>query len=809
MGIEYFGNLNIIKQNVMRISNENKLIVKEDDSENKTREICSKIYKVLNVLNDDTNSLKLTNKLISNLAKLNESLNKHDKVIESSISALKYKLDARDRSIMGSNNSLVTIKEELIEGYGRSPGEKNEYNEYNESPLEPDYDESPIGSDCNESPIDSDYDESPIGSDEESFLDSNYDESPVDSDEEAPLGSDSDESDCARSPNIHSNRHLSESESDLSDSESSSEASESDSSHGKSATSYGNSNEDAVSLTSNKSAISLYNQSDKSTVISFDKYSKDPEGMYLDWQLRSARVAKLRKVGVKKLEMPVYTTKLGAGISKEAYDVKGQEGQRREITKIVTGDSLIIDKPEELKSLVRKISPSDIKKGIEAIGLEKILKSFKNYIGGKAKRPEKYLKKTFIKNFMEILQKHHLKLTGDNYNDKKQISKLIDNIIKTGDKQELEILKKVVVYSVNKQSIVALEIKGSEIEKKAVFKEEIDIINQIKSMMDKVNGWIAELERKKNLNDSDQKNLAALKKIKEWSVYLVKGAGVEEDSKKMNRRNVIDQGDSTSSGSGLVSEKYHLGSLKSLLGKKGMDGNELLSGLISAAKGLFVLHQLEIVHNDFATRNLVVTPKFHLVGNTQEELETKFGYKFGIIDWGLSAIISSQKESENVFLMRKPTQRQAFDPAVRNKDGSLKEKEIRRPLYSAAPERIYNGICSDKTDVWSFGVTLLESILENHHENYIDKFFPNRENAHDLTKCFLDAKTNKDRPNQHMMERLEAFQKESQNPVSKEVFELLTKIFHNDPAQRPTMYEIACSLEELQKVGKSLFLKNK
>jgi len=121
----------------------------------------------------------------------------------------------------------------------------------------------------------------------------------------------------------------------------------------------------------------------------------------------------------------------------------------------------------------------------------------------------------------------------------------------------------------------------------------------------------------------------------------------------------------------IVTEYLEKGSLWTFLkSKENLLPNVRHRIIVGIAKGMYHLHKCGIIHRDLATRNVLLA----------SDMNPK------IADFGFSRIT---EKDEN------------------------KTKSNEGPLRSMAPECINNKIYGVKTDVWSFGVTLIEIFTRN------------------------------------------------------------------------------------------------
>jgi len=130
---------------------------------------------------------------------------------------------------------------------------------------------------------------------------------------------------------------------------------------------------------------------------------------------------------------------------------------------------------------------------------------------------------------------------------------------------------------------------------------------------------------------------------------------------------------------GIVMPYYHLGSLQSHLwgcrkdygdiSKKGVDKLNLIKDL---ASGIQHLHVSGIIHRDIATRNLLL-------------YQGLYRPRLAICDFGM---------------------------AICNEDVTQKFSKVRGPIKWMAPESLISGHFSEKSDVFSFGMTCYEIIEE-------------------------------------------------------------------------------------------------
>jgi hypothetical protein len=302
-----------------------------------------------------------------------------------------------------------------------------------------------------------------------------------------------------------------------------------------------------------------------------------------------------------------------------------------------------------------------------------------------------------------------------------------------------------------------------------------DVIKQESQMVDALTSRIQEaqmyqknwksIKKMVKLPKSEQKRIEkVVNEIIKWQTCIVRNKMVIDNKAKPT---------------GAMSPLYALGSLDHL-DRKLLNGKELRDGFKGVAEAMWVAHQLGVLHNDISTRNIFVTLILKKNNNSKEKKEGEVAYKFGLGDWGLAQL------------------------ADKSKKGSVGQEAL-RPLKWIAPESFIlqpsgSFELSDKTDVWAFGITLVEQVSGD-----LSAFLGSPTNFEFMQQLTQDIAPNGNNhasgPNTFMMKCLERFQMDKNQKVkfTPEAIEMLKKIFENNPQKRLNAHEIVRFLEEMKK----------
>jgi serine/threonine protein kinase len=165
----------------------------------------------------------------------------------------------------------------------------------------------------------------------------------------------------------------------------------------------------------------------------------------------------------------------------------------------------------------------------------------------------------------------------------------------------------------------------------------------------------------------------------------------------------------------LLLEICNLGSLKSkLLDLKKTNTKfdiETLHKLVSEiSNGMAYLDELNIVHNDLATRNILLSS----IGNTN--------FTSKISDFGLARKLNE----------------------IDSKMGyTIDNAKIQRPILWLSPEALLNNMFSTKSDVWSFGILLYEIGIYGEQPSYKNKdgtaFIVSKDNIVEFKKMLING----------------------------------------------------------------------
>lgn len=152
--------------------------------------------------------------------------------------------------------------------------------------------------------------------------------------------------------------------------------------------------------------------------------------------------------------------------------------------------------------------------------------------------------------------------------------------------------------------------------------------------------------------------------------------------------------------------------------------------LIGISRGLLYLHRNRIIHRDIKPLNILL----------DDNLYPK------IIDFGYSKTAVTEKDLESSLTLG--------------------------TIYYLAPEVFYDGICDEKSDVYSFAILMYEVLTG------LDAY--DREKNHNSFAFLNDVKEKNHRPK---------FDK-SQRPIKESIKDLCKQCWSNDRSERPTFEEI-------------------
>lgn len=237
------------------------------------------------------------------------------------------------------------------------------------------------------------------------------------------------------------------------------------------------------------------------------------------------------------------------------------------------------------------------------------------------------------------------------------------------------------------------------------------------------------------------KEVGELLKIREWSDNIVVPKITDDQQ-------------------GVVSKKFKHGGLQDILAiKKPQDfskekikisSREMVEGMISVAQGVAAMHARGHIHRDIALRNILVTDQVNFVKSKDGKWERKYGLHFAIADLGRS---------------------------VRALSGVPLTGDA--PIKWLSPEEIYERESSTKSDVYTFGLTLIEAFMG--HEKYLDyyknRFFSSEQDLQQLYQYCRDMYIDKIHPD-----------------LEKVIKACLTQ----DPINRPSMKDVVTLLQNIQ-----------
>lgn len=211
---------------------------------------------------------------------------------------------------------------------------------------------------------------------------------------------------------------------------------------------------------------------------------------------------------------------------------------------------------------------------------------------------------------------------------------------------------------------------------------------------------------------------------------------------------------------GVVSKLFKFGDLKSLNPKDPdntpkirISSREMWEGMISVAQGLAALHALGFIHRDTAERNILVTDYVDFIPGPNGTCVKKYGLRFAIADLGR---------------LRKL------------EDGTVPVEGERNPILWMAPEEFVEQKSSPKSDVYSLGMTLIESMIG------LPAF-----RDHFSVKKTLDGL------NQSDWSRFEVYCVLKKIRVDEGLKSVIKRCLEPNPKQRPSMKEVISLLQAL------------
>ncbi|KAG8065788.1 hypothetical protein GUJ93_ZPchr0004g38341 [Zizania palustris] len=238
----------------------------------------------------------------------------------------------------------------------------------------------------------------------------------------------------------------------------------------------------------------------------------------------------------------------------------------------------------------------------------------------------------------------------------------------------------------------------------------------------------------------------------------------------------------------LVYEFMAKGSLENHLFRKGSSYQPISWGLrlriaIGAARGLAFLHSSEkqIIYRDFKASNILLdTVRTHIVGCTRL-----------IIDQYRSDVRSPPA---NIYLQHYNAKLSDFGLAKNGPTGGDSHVTTRvMGTYGYAPEYVATGHLYVKSDVYGFGVVLLEMLTGM---RALDTRRPApQHNLVDWAKPYLDDK--------RRLARLVDPRLEGQYPSRATLLtaQLTLRCLSGDPKSRPSMSEVVNALEEIERIN--------
>jgi len=430
---------------------------------------------------------------------------------------------------------------------------------------------------------------------------------------------------------------------------------------------------------------------------------------------------------------------LGSGQDIQAY---GTYGKRR--LKRFSQSTEDLFKDQRLENVL--IQEKDVSRAFDLLQ-KKVINKLKNY----AANPSKYEKNKLLAETFELLKKNGYIPLGEEESLKENHSLLksvIQGILNSEGKEETALIKNFISSFIHKRKTIA---RLHRTPSPQVLKREGQIIHQMNTRLEELHDSLKILKNQNPKTLEGSELLKILGEMCEWERYIAK-IYMAKDKKSQ----------------GGIAREYALGSLDKI-DKETFDGNLALDGFACVAKGGWVLHQMGLLHNDIATRNILVRPTIELSPSSKEP-ELKIEFALG--DLGMSKLADEAKEA-------------------------TLSSDLKRPLRWIAPESLLSEEgefkISDKSDVWSYGMTLIEFVADN-----LIRFF--QENTIDqVNNIYESAKSNPEGINEHMRLCLKRFNETNALKFPQPVINLLEQIFHNDPSKRPNFHEIVQTLEEFKR----------
>lgn len=203
---------------------------------------------------------------------------------------------------------------------------------------------------------------------------------------------------------------------------------------------------------------------------------------------------------------------------------------------------------------------------------------------------------------------------------------------------------------------------------------------------------------------------------------------------------------------------YNLKDINDL--RNNLEPEEKYEAALQAAKGLAALHEAGVIHGDFAARNVFANQTIDKEGN--------YKLHFAVSDWGLV-----------------------------HEEGEKWRNPNKAPLLWCSPELIKRAALSTKSDVWSYGVYLLE-LLAPDLDKILDLIGDDSRVKH-VTKVAAHhagpGRTFDPTQPQPYMESL--INKNLPPDLNPDMKKLLLSCFIYDPAARPSMLDIIEGLGHL------------